>query len=184
MGSRNGSGEVGNTNGRSRIWLSYRRVVGTTRLFVQAGIPWRLLSRGRVARLVGDLRDAVGGWEGVSPEEHRFGGTEFRYDGRELGHVHDWGLVDLPLARPLAEAVTECSLAHPHHVLPDSGWVSTFLRTDSDLDRILSLFGASYVWTLQAETGDPQAERVASLSVPPGVEEVLAEHGRTVASTD
>jgi len=184
MGSRNHSGASGDPDGRSRVWLSYRRVVGTTRLFVQAGIPWRLAFRGRVARLVADLRETVGGWEGVSPAEHRFGGTEFRYDGRELGHVHDWGLVDLPLARPLADAVTGCSLAHPHHVLPNSGWVSTFLATDSDLQRVTSLFGASYLWTLQAATGDPQAERLGSLTVPPPVEEALAEHGRTVASID
>jgi hypothetical protein len=181
MTSRNQSGVDPDTE--STAWLWYRRVVGTPRLFVQAGVPWRLLFRERVAGLVSDLTETVTGWEGVSPAPHRYGGVEFRFEGRELGHIHDWGLVDLPLARPLRDAVVECSLAHPHHVLPDSGWVSTFLATDGDLDRVVTLFELAHIWTRQTVTGDAHQPRVASLSAPTAVRESLREHGRTVSGT-
>ena len=47
------------------------------------------------------IREAVMSWPGVEAMPHRFGGTEYRYGQREMGHVHgDW-LVDLPLARKL-----------------------------------------------------------------------------------
>ena len=35
-------------------------------------------------------------WPGVSTREHRFGGVEFRLGTREIGHVHDFGIVDIP----------------------------------------------------------------------------------------
>src|SRR5205814_5158527 len=34
------------------------------------------------------IREAVTSWPGVEAAPHRFGGTEYRYGRRELGHVH------------------------------------------------------------------------------------------------
>ena len=35
-------------------------------------------------------------WPYVTAEPHRFGGTEFRLDKREMGHIHSEGLADIP----------------------------------------------------------------------------------------
>lgn len=35
-------------------------------------------------------------WPGVTSDMHRFGGTEFRVNGREMGHSHESSLADLP----------------------------------------------------------------------------------------
>jgi hypothetical protein len=38
----------------------------------------------------------VSSWSGVSQSPHRFGGVEFTLAGREVGHVHRNGMVDIP----------------------------------------------------------------------------------------
>ncbi len=89
------------------------------------------------------IREVVSGWEDVTVAPHRFGGVEFRFGKRELGHVHgDW-LVDIPFPKQVRDEVIAAGDAEPHHVLPDTGWVSVFLRRDGDVERAIRLLGHS-----------------------------------------
>ena len=90
------------------------------------------------------IRHAVLEWKGVSEAPHRFGGFEFRLGARELGHIHGDSLVDMPFPRKVRDEVVAAGDAEPHHVLPDSGWVSLFLRTGEDVDRAIRLLHRSY----------------------------------------
>jgi hypothetical protein len=90
------------------------------------------------------IRDAVTSWPGVEAVPHRFGGTEYRYGRREMGHVHgDW-LADLPLPRRLHDEVIAAGRAQPHHVLPDTGWVSCRLDGPTDVAGVIELFRLQY----------------------------------------
>jgi hypothetical protein len=40
--------------------------------------------------------------------------------------------------------LVETGRALPHHVLPESGWVSKPIETDDDADEVIELFGLSY----------------------------------------
>jgi hypothetical protein len=42
------------------------------------------------------IKARVSAWEGITTRPHRFGGTEYRLGGREIGHVHGDSLVDIP----------------------------------------------------------------------------------------
>ena len=66
--------------------------------------------------------------EGVTAHPHRFGGTEYRLAKREIGHVHGERLVDIPFPKPVRDEVIASGLAEPHHLLPESGWISLYLR--------------------------------------------------------
>jgi hypothetical protein len=66
------------------------------------------------------VRAAVAGWEGVTTDEHRFGGIAFRVGRRELGHLHG-SIADLPFPRPVRDELVAAGRARPHHVVPDSG---------------------------------------------------------------
>lgn len=91
-----------------------------------------------------EIRDAVTSWPGVDAVPHRFGGTEYRYGRREMGHVHgDW-LADLPLPRRLHDEVIAAGRAQPHHILPDSGWVSCRLHSPEDVATAIDLFRMQY----------------------------------------
>jgi hypothetical protein len=86
----------------------------------------------------------VGGWEGVTVHPHRFGGVEFRLGRRELGHLHGDRLADLPFRRPVRDMLVETGRAQPHHVLPESGWVSKPIESDADADDVIELFRLAY----------------------------------------
>lgn len=84
-------------------------------------------------------------WPGVSAHPHRFGGVEFRLgERRELGHLHGDHLVDVPLPTRLRAEVVAAGRAEPHHVLPESGWISKYLRQPADVAEAIALLRLSY----------------------------------------
>jgi luciferase-like monooxygenase len=83
-------------------------------------------------------------WEGVTKHEHRFGGVEFRLGKRELGHLHGDRLADLPFRREIRDMLVETGRAVPHHVLPDTGWVSKRIEGEDDVAEVIELFRLSY----------------------------------------
>jgi hypothetical protein len=90
------------------------------------------------------IKEAVGAWPGVEAVTHRFGGTEYRYGRKEMGHVHGDRLVDMPLPRKLHDELIATGQAQPHHVLPDTGWVSVWLDGPEDAARVIELFRLQY----------------------------------------
>ncbi|WP_223068570.1 luciferase family protein [Paenibacillus caui] len=83
-------------------------------------------------------------WPGVTQQPHRFGGIEFQFKGKEIGHMHGDHLVDLLLPKPVRDQVIAAGQASPHHVYPDSGWVSVYLKSDADLDAAIELLRIKY----------------------------------------
>jgi hypothetical protein len=90
------------------------------------------------------IRDEVGSWPGVQEGPHRFGGTEFLAGGHEIGHLHGDRLVDLPFPVRMRRELVESGRALPHHVLPESGWVSYRIHSAEDVDGALALFRLNY----------------------------------------
>jgi hypothetical protein len=90
------------------------------------------------------IKEAVGAWPGVEAVTHRFGGTEYRYGRKEMGHVHGDRLVDMPLPRKLHDELIASGQAQPHHVLPETGWVSVWLDGPDDAARVIELFRLQY----------------------------------------
>jgi Family of unknown function (DUF5519) len=74
------------------------------------------------------INAAVSGWDGVTVQPHRLGGTEYRLGNREIGHVHGDRLMDVPFPKVIRNELVASGAAAPHHALPDSGWVSVYLR--------------------------------------------------------
>jgi Luciferase len=89
------------------------------------------------------VRAAVASWEGVTTHTHRFGGIEFRLGRRELGHLHGT-IADLPFPRRVRDELVAEGRARPHHVLPQSGWVTVPMRTSSELSNVIELFRHNY----------------------------------------
>jgi luciferase-like monooxygenase len=100
----------------------------------------------------------VTSWPGVTSGPHRFGGVEFRLGRRELGHIHGDSLADLPFPKRVRDRLVETGRARPHHVMPDSGWVSVPMRSGADVENVLRLFRDAF------ERAQAQAERRATRS--------------------
>ena len=109
--------------------------------------------RGAQKRIV----SAVGGWDEVEIGPHRYGGLEFRLGKRELGHIHGDALVDIPFPRAVRDEIVEARQAEPHHIIPDSGWVSVFLRASDDVDRAIQLLERSFQLAASHRKGKARA---------------------------
>ena len=83
-------------------------------------------------------------WPGVTIHDHRFGGIEFRVNGREMGHMHGDRLADLPFPKDVGKKLIVEGKALPHHVLPQSGWISYYIKGIEDIPGTIELFQMQY----------------------------------------
>ena len=90
------------------------------------------------------VTDVVTSWPGVTAQPHRFGGVEYGIGKREIGHIHGDHLVDIPFPKKVRDAIVAAGRAQPHHILPDTGWVSFYLRQESDVEQAIALLRESY----------------------------------------
>ncbi len=90
------------------------------------------------------IKAAVSAWEGITFHSHRFGGVEYRLGSREIGHVHGDGLVDIPFPTRVRNELVATGQAVPHHVLPESGWISFYIRNPEDVAKAIALLRKSY----------------------------------------
>ena len=99
------------------------------------------------------ITDVVTSWPGVTSQPHRFPGTlrQDRYGGveygigrREIGHIHGDHLVDIPFPKKVSDQIVAAGRAQPHHILPESGWISFYLRQETDVEQAIALLRESY----------------------------------------
>jgi len=84
-------------------------------------------------------------WANITSTPHRFGGTEFLYNKkRKLGHIHGNSLLDIPFPMKIRNELINSGRVQPHHVLPESGWVSFYIRSDDDVKEVVELLRISY----------------------------------------
>ena len=84
------------------------------------------------------------GWPGVSLQPHRFGGVEFQVNNHEIGHLHGSHLADLPFPIKLRNELIAAGRAQPHHILPETGWVSFYIDSYTNVPALLELFRLNY----------------------------------------
>ncbi len=91
--------------------------------------------------------------EGVVASPHSFGGTEFRLGRRELGHVHGDNWADIVFPMEVRNRLVREGRAEPHHILPQSGWITFRFTTEEDVLRAAELFKLSYEYAKGAKDG-------------------------------
>ena len=91
------------------------------------------------------LQQELLSWPGVTVHDHRFGGIEFRINGREMGHLHGDKLADLPFPKDVGKKLIAEGKASPHHFIPQSGWISYYIKgIDDDIQGAIELFQMQY----------------------------------------
>jgi len=90
------------------------------------------------------ITETLTSWAGVSIAPHLFGGVEYRLGTRELGHIHGDHLVDIPFPKKVRDEIVNAGLAQPHHILPETGWISFYLREVGDIEKAIELLHRSY----------------------------------------
>jgi hypothetical protein len=88
---------------------------------------------------VEDVKAEVAEWPNVTQGLHRFGGVEFEFCGKEFGHSHSNGLLDIPFSQEAKRELIATGQANPHHLAENSGWVSFRIRGKADKVGALKL---------------------------------------------
>ena len=99
---------------------------------------------------VQEIERFVTQWNNVTVHPHRFGGIEFRLGKRELGHLHGNRILDVPFPMKVRNQLVADGKAEPHHILPESGWITFRLHSEDDTQRAIDLLQLSYELALTA----------------------------------
>jgi hypothetical protein len=83
-------------------------------------------------------------WPFVIAEPHRFGGIEFLINKREMGHIHGDRVADLPFPMSVRNELVNSGRVSPHHFLPQSGWISYWIKGEEDIPVVIELFKKRY----------------------------------------
>jgi hypothetical protein len=90
------------------------------------------------------IRREVTGWPRVTTAAGEYGETDFLVGGRSIGHVHGGYQADIPFARRMRDELVAAGRTGPHHVHPDSGWTTLYIRTDEDAEEAIELLRINY----------------------------------------
>lgn len=92
----------------------------------------------------GIITKTVIAWDGVTAQPHRFGGVEYVIGRREIGHIHGDYLVDIPFPKKVRDEIVAAGRAQPHHILPETGWVSFYIRHEEDVEKAITLLRENF----------------------------------------
>ncbi|MBA3872147.1 MAG: DUF5519 family protein [Anaerolineae bacterium] len=114
------------------------------------------------------IKQTVTGWPEVTSQTHRFGGLEFNLGSVEIGHIHHNGMVDIPFNSKIRAQLLAEKKAEPHHLLPETGWITFYIRSAADVEQALWLFRLSYLF--YASRGSQKTAMKDVLDIPAAVE--------------
>ncbi len=95
-------------------------------------------------RISQQIQEEILSWPDTEVHGHRFGGIEFKFHGKELGHLHGDYLADLPFPLRVGHTLIEEGKAQKHHYLTDTAWVSYPIGSPNDIPSVITLFRMQY----------------------------------------
>ena len=105
---------------------------------------WVLLTNSKLSTWLDEIETEVVSWENTSVSIHKYGGLQFNYMGKEIGHIHSNGLLDVLFTLKTKKALLEIERVSQHHVFIKSGWVSFYIKHPQDKKYALELLQLKY----------------------------------------
>jgi Family of unknown function (DUF5519) len=108
-------------------------------------ILWSFIFKPEVLDVIDAVRDEVLSWNDTSESMHKYGGTQFDCRGKEIGHIHGNGILDILFSKKIKEQLLAEGKIKDHHVFTRSGWVSFYIRKKEDEVYAIQLLHLSYL---------------------------------------
>lgn len=118
-------------------WLA--RIPGAPQIFDAILAAATALFFPKRLRAISAIESTVCSWPGMRAGIHRLGGIGFFCRGKENSHIHGNGLLDCFVGRAKRDCLVASGRALPHHVFPNSGWISFWIEDESDVEAALRL---------------------------------------------
>lgn len=126
------------------------------------------------------ISDQLSLWDDVSIHPHRFGGIEFQLNEKEFGHIHNFGTMDILFGNKLREALVTDGLAKPHHIFPQTGWISYYFTGEKNIKNAVWLLRFSYLLNSLKQktiTTEQFESRLETLNVSSTIKEIVIRKG-------
>lgn len=101
-----------------------------------------------------ELTENVLAWPGTVATPHRFDAVEWKVGGKEVGHFHRLGQLDIPFTKVLGQQLISEGKAGTHHWVPESRWVGYKVRNQGDAAHALWLLRISYLYKALTVRGE------------------------------
>lgn len=94
---------------------------------------WALLAKKELLDWCDEIEAEILTWENTSVSLHKYGGLQFNYHSREIGHLHSNGLLDILYNRKFKIDLKKRGRVSDHHVFENSGWISFYIDSYDDV---------------------------------------------------
>ncbi|SRR5258706_73314 len=98
-----------------------------------------------------EIENEVLSWKKTSAHLHKFGGIQFNLNGKEIGHIHSNGLLDILFSKEVKMQFVKEGRVNEHHIFKNSGWISFYIRTIDDKNLAIELLRRSYIKKMRSE---------------------------------
>ncbi|MFC6764523.1 luciferase family protein [Natrinema soli] len=117
----------------------------------------------KVTEYAEQVIETVSSWPEITTGNGRFNSTTFQIEGRDIGHVHSWGPVDIGYPQPLRNQLVAEKHTEKHHVVPDSNATTFHIEAADDVEQAIVLLRLSYLYQILVlqKRGDGDAELTA-----------------------
>ncbi len=111
---------------------------------------------------------------GVSSIEHQMGGREFLLNGKEIGHVHYNGVLDILFNKKIRDELLKDNLVQEHKWIPNSGWTTFYIKDESDLFKAEELVRLSLAFHLKRKSPNSiSIEEIDNLDFPASIKNLI-----------
>jgi hypothetical protein len=94
---------------------------------------------------IDEIETEVLKWPDTTITTHKYGGLRFNHRGKELGHIHSNGLLDMLFSRKLKERARQLNpRIQDHHSFTNSGWISFYIKLEDDKKTVMELLATAY----------------------------------------
>ncbi|MGZ3765062.1 MAG: luciferase domain-containing protein [Mucilaginibacter sp.] len=113
---------------------------------------WALATNPQLLDWMDEIEAEVLTWPHTTCGMHKYGGLQFNCRGREIGHIHSNGLLDMLLNQHIKALLIGEGRIADHHSFKNSGWISFYMHTDADKAYAIKLLRLGHE-RIMANTG-------------------------------
>jgi hypothetical protein len=106
---------------------------------------WLLFTNIELLDCLDDIEAEVLSWKGTSVSLHKYGGIQFNCKGKEIGHIHSNGILDIRFSRKIKQQLMKAGRISDHHVFTNSGWISFYVLKKADVAYANQLLKMAYL---------------------------------------
>ncbi len=106
-----------------------------------------------IKKWIGQIENEVLSWSKITMGENTFGGIDFLFDKKEIGHIHWNGDMDILFGKKLTAEFLEHNFVEEHKYVPNRA-ITYPVLSEENVPFAISLLRFSYLLKIKKESGN------------------------------